>query len=147
MPTVIVTKRGEDRIESGHPWVYRSDIAEVRAAAGEIVRVSGPRNRVLGEALFSDRSQIVIRMMTRGDARADDALFRRRIEQAIQFRETLKIEGTAYRLLHGEADLVRMSGSGATCFGLYRSHDVMLKAAEKLSFRRPEWWQLAGELR
>lgn len=106
MSTVIVNKRGEDRIESGHPWVYRSDIAEVRAAAGEIVRVSGPRNRVLGEALFSDQSQITLRMLTRGEARADDGLLRQRLEQAIRFRESLKIEGTAYRLVHGEADLL-----------------------------------------
>lgn len=106
MPTVTVNKRGEDRIESGHPWVYRSDIAEARAAAGDIVRVSGPRNRVLGEALFSDRSEITVRMLTRGEARADDALLRKRLEQAIRFRESLKIEGTAYRLVHGEADLL-----------------------------------------
>jgi 4-diphosphocytidyl-2-C-methyl-D-erythritol kinase len=45
------------------------------------------------------------------------------------------------------ADLVRMSGSGATCFALFRSHDVMRKAAETLASRRPEWWQLAGQLR
>jgi 4-diphosphocytidyl-2-C-methyl-D-erythritol kinase len=45
------------------------------------------------------------------------------------------------------ADLVRMSGSGATCFALFRSHDVMRKAVETLASRRPEWWQLAGELR
>ena len=106
MPTVIVNKRGEDRIESGHPWIYRSDVAEVRADAGAIVRVSGPRNRVLGEALFSDRSQITLRMLTRGEAKADEALLRRRLEQAIAFRVALKIEGSAYRLIHGEADLL-----------------------------------------
>ena len=106
MQTVIVNKRGEDRIESGHPWVYRSDVAEVRAAAGDIVRVSGPRNRVLGEALFSDRSEIRIRMLTRGEARADEALFRKRLAGAVRFREALKIDGSAYRLVHGEADLL-----------------------------------------
>lgn len=106
MSTVVVNKRGEDRIESGHPWVYRSDVAEVRATAGDIVRVSGPRNRVLGKALFSDQSQITLRMLTRGEARADDGLLRKRLEQAIGFREALKIEGTAYRLVHGEADLL-----------------------------------------
>ena len=106
MPTVIVTKRGEERIQSGHPWVYRSDVAEVHATAGEIVRVSGPRHRALGDALFSDRSQITLRMLTRGEAPADEALFRRRIAQAVQFRQTLGIEGTAYRLIHGEADLL-----------------------------------------
>ena len=46
-----------------------------------------------------------------------------------------------------EADLVRMSGSGATCFALFRRHGVMRKAAEKLAFSHPEWWQLQGELR
>jgi 4-diphosphocytidyl-2-C-methyl-D-erythritol kinase len=46
-----------------------------------------------------------------------------------------------------DADLVRMSGSGATCFGLFRSHDVMREAAETLALRRPAWWQLAGQLR
>jgi len=46
-----------------------------------------------------------------------------------------------------EAELVRISGSGATCFALFRRHDVMRKASEKLAFRRPEWWQLAGNLR
>lgn len=50
-------------------------------------------------------------------------------------------------LRNGNADLVRMSGSGATCFALYRNHDVMHKAAETLAFRRPEWWQLRGSLK
>ena len=45
------------------------------------------------------------------------------------------------------ADLVRMSGSGATCFALFRRHDVMRKAAETLALRRPGRWQLAGQLR
>ena len=45
------------------------------------------------------------------------------------------------------ADLVRLSGSGATCFALYRRHDVMRKAAEILDSRRPSWWQMQGKLR
>jgi 23S rRNA (cytosine1962-C5)-methyltransferase len=106
MPEVRVTKRGEDRVHSGHPWVYRSDIAEARASAGETVRVLGPRGRVLGDALYSDKSEITIRMLTRGDVRADRGLWRTRLEQAIRFRESLRIDATAYRLVHGEADLM-----------------------------------------
>jgi 4-diphosphocytidyl-2-C-methyl-D-erythritol kinase len=45
------------------------------------------------------------------------------------------------------ADLVRMSGSGATCFALFRRHDVMHNAMETLTLRRRDWWQLAGNLR
>jgi 4-diphosphocytidyl-2-C-methyl-D-erythritol kinase len=43
--------------------------------------------------------------------------------------------------------LARMSGSGATCFALYQSHDVMRGAAEKIASRNPDWWQMRGSLR
>ena len=45
------------------------------------------------------------------------------------------------------ADLVRMSGSGATCFALYRGDDAMREAAEKLASGQPGWWQMQGALR
>jgi len=45
------------------------------------------------------------------------------------------------------AEVARMSGSGATCFAMYRSHDVMREAAEKLGLRYPGWWQMTGKLR
>lgn len=45
------------------------------------------------------------------------------------------------------ADLVRMSGSGATCFALYRSHDAMREASEKLAKNNPQWWRMEGRLR
>ncbi len=43
--------------------------------------------------------------------------------------------------------LVRMSGSGATCFALFERHDVMREAAEMLARHRPGWWQMTGNLR
>jgi 4-diphosphocytidyl-2-C-methyl-D-erythritol kinase len=46
-----------------------------------------------------------------------------------------------------DAELVRMSGSGATCFALYRRHDVMREAAEKLALAHPKWWLMQGNLR
>jgi 23S rRNA (cytosine1962-C5)-methyltransferase len=106
MPTVVVSARGEQRIRSGHPWVYRADVVDVEAAAGDTVAVVGPRRRVLGQALFSDRSQIPLRLMTRGDAPADLALWRGRLAAALRFRESLNLDATAYRLVHGEADLL-----------------------------------------
>lgn len=105
-PTVTINARGEQRIRSGHPWIYRADVVDVSAEGGEIVRVIGPRGRTLGSALFSDRSQIPIRMLTHGDQLADEALIRARLERAIAFRGTLAIDATASRLVHGEADLL-----------------------------------------
>jgi len=78
----------------------------VNAAAGDTVAVIGPRQRLLGHALFSDRSQIPLRMLTRGDASAGPALWRARLDAALRFRESLKLDATAYRLVHGEADLL-----------------------------------------
>ncbi|HET9702389.1 MAG TPA: class I SAM-dependent rRNA methyltransferase [Vicinamibacterales bacterium] len=104
---VTVSAKGEKRIRAGHPWVYRSDIADVvNADAGAVVKVRGPRDRMLGHALFSDASQITIRMISRDDTPIDDAFWRGRLQRAIRFRETLRLDATAYRLVHGEADLL-----------------------------------------
>jgi len=103
---VVISARGEERLASGHPWIYRSDVTEARAEAGDIVAVRNRRGQMLGSALYSDRSQIAIRMLTYGEALADAALIRRRLEAAIAFRSTLHIEATAFRLVHGEADLL-----------------------------------------
>ncbi len=103
-PTVVISARGEERLNAGHPWIYRADLGDIHAEAGDLVTVRNPRGRQLGHALYSSRSQIALRMLTSGEEPADDALVRRRIESAIAFRETLGIEATAYRLVHGESD-------------------------------------------
>jgi 23S rRNA (cytosine1962-C5)-methyltransferase len=105
-PTVSISARGEQRLRGGHPWIYRADIGEVRAGAGEIVAVRTARGRVLGHALYSDRSQIALRVLSYGEAEAGEALVRRRIAAAVAFRESLAIEASAYRLVHGEGDLL-----------------------------------------
>lgn len=105
-PSVVISARGEQRIRAGHPWIYRADVVDVRAAGGDIVRVIGPRDRTVGSALFSDRSQIAIRLLTRGETPADESLVRARLESAIRYRESLALDANAYRLVHGEADLL-----------------------------------------
>ena len=105
--TVLLKPRGEDRVRGGHPWVYRSDIADViDPEPGAIVQVRGPRHRMLGHALFSDQSQITIRMISRNETPIDEAFWRARLAAAIRFRDSLQIDATAFRLVHGEADLL-----------------------------------------
>ncbi len=43
--------------------------------------------------------------------------------------------------------LVRMSGSGATCFALFDTRAALGKAADALAVAHPEWWQMQGALR
>jgi 23S rRNA (cytosine1962-C5)-methyltransferase len=104
--SVFISARGEQRVRAGHPWIYRADVIDVEAEGGTIVQVVGPRRRTIGYALFSDRSQIPIRMLTRGEARADLELIRARLERAVAYRASLALDATAYRLVHAEADLL-----------------------------------------
>jgi 23S rRNA (cytosine1962-C5)-methyltransferase len=105
-PTVVVSARGSERWRRGHPWIYRADVVEVRASSGDIVRVLGPRGRPEGWAFLSDRSQIALRMLSRGDAPVERADLRARLASALAFRDSLDIDSTACRLVHGESDLL-----------------------------------------
>jgi 23S rRNA (cytosine1962-C5)-methyltransferase len=105
-PTVVITARGEQRIRDGHLWVFRADVADARASGGDTVLVRGPRATVVGRALYSDRSQIALRFLVRGDVPAALDLWRSRIAAAMAYRASLGIDATAYRLVHGEGDLL-----------------------------------------
>ena len=104
--TITVTPRGEERILNGHFWVYRGDVGGGSAEPGAVVRVASPNGRFLARAFFSDRSQITLRILTRHDVAVDRAFWRSRLEQAIAFRERLDIDANAFRLVHGEGDLI-----------------------------------------
>jgi 23S rRNA (cytosine1962-C5)-methyltransferase len=137
VPFVVINARGEQRVRSGHPWIYRADVVDVDAAGGDIVQVVGPRKRTVGHALFSDRSQIPIRMLTLGDEPADESLLQARLQRAIHFRETLQLDATAYRLVHGEADLlpsliVDRYGDYLVVQALSQGMDRLLPAITKL---------------
>ena len=51
-----------------------------------------------------------------------------------------EIAGCLAALRQGGAALARMSGSGATCFGLYPSPAEAARAAEKIAAAQPSWY-------
>ncbi|MGE3177891.1 MAG: class I SAM-dependent rRNA methyltransferase, partial [Vicinamibacterales bacterium] len=129
--SLTISARGEQRLHGGHPWIYRSDVADVRAAAGDRVTVRSRRGQVLGQGLYSDRSQIALRMLTDGGEVADDALIVRRIGDAVAFRGTLRIDATAYRLVHGEAD--RLPSLIVDRYGDYLVIQALSQGMERLT--------------
>ena len=102
--SAIITRRGADRLRSGHVWVYRSDVREAAAAPGDVVSVSDDRCYFLGKAFYSDRSQIALRFLTREDVDVDSSFFRERIQAAAAFRKQVVEESDVCRLVYGEAD-------------------------------------------
>jgi 23S rRNA (cytosine1962-C5)-methyltransferase len=130
MRSVTITRRGEERIRNGHPWVYRSDVTGTDAAPGDVVRVADHRGRVLGHALYSDRSEITLRMFSRGPDPPTLATWRDRLEQAIAFRGRLTIDATAFRLVHGEGDL--LPGLVVDRYGDYLVLQALTQATDRL---------------
>jgi len=109
-PTVTLSKRAVERLQQGHVWVYRSDIAVPDSlAGGEVVRLADERGWFVGKAFYSGQSQIAVRLLTREEEPIDDAFFARRIAQAVALRETINPDPErrrAARLVHGDADLL-----------------------------------------
>ncbi len=105
-PRAVLKDRGAARARSGHPWIYRSDIAEAGGKLGDVVPVFDRGGEFLGWGFYNPKSEITLRVAERRDEPVDESWFRTRIREALAYRETLRIDGDAYRLLHAEADKV-----------------------------------------
>ncbi len=107
MPAVLVTRRAAERFRAGHPWIYRADLLEMRGAVGgDTVLVLSPPDTALGYALYSDRSEIALRLVTRQGNPPGLDVWRARLGAALAYREAMRIDATAYRLANGEGDLL-----------------------------------------
>ena len=112
IPTVKLSPRGATRLKSGHVWVYRSDIVSTNdAPPGSVVSVTDHRGQFLGTALYSSSSQIAIRMISTEKISRDPVkdfllLLRRRIAEAIAYRERIVHNTDAYRLIFSEGDFL-----------------------------------------
>ncbi len=105
---VKISARGTARVQGGHPWVYRSDVLKAPERPG-IYPVQGTYERVrregiLGWALVNAQSEITVRMLSRSEKRVTERELAERLELACSYRDSLEIDATAYRLVHGEAD-------------------------------------------
>jgi 23S rRNA (cytosine1962-C5)-methyltransferase len=105
MLTARVNKKGADRVRQGHLWIYRSDVVAVDAEGGSVVAVKDERGNFVGQALFSDASQIALRFLTQSNEEIDREWWRRRIREAGS-RRHISPDTNAYRLIYSEADLL-----------------------------------------
>jgi 23S rRNA (cytosine1962-C5)-methyltransferase len=107
MPTVRVNRKGADRVGSGHPWIFSSDIIDTGSAnGGDSVRVVDPKGRALGVAHYSSTSQIALRLLSLQVEEINEAFLGRRIRAAYEYRMKVVTGSDAYRLVHTEGDLL-----------------------------------------
>jgi 23S rRNA (cytosine1962-C5)-methyltransferase len=106
-PVAVVGKRGAERLRGGHLWIYRSDVISVpEEAGGEVVRITDERGRFLGRALYSDRSEISLRLLTVRDEPVDREWWRNRLKAAFARRTGIVPGANAFRLIYAEGDLL-----------------------------------------
>jgi 23S rRNA (cytosine1962-C5)-methyltransferase len=107
MDEVRVSRKGADRILSGHPWVFASDVADRDGAQpGQAVKVADGRGRPLGTAHYSSTSEITLRMLSQQVEQIDREFFLRRLRAAEEHRRAVVRHSDAYRVAHAEADLL-----------------------------------------
>src|SRR5690606_12205981 len=98
----------EQRILSGHLWIYQGNVAEVRGepAPGDIIDVYSAGGQFLGRGYYNPHSQICIRLLTRVDEPIDYAFFVERIRRARAWRRRFLPDATSFRLVYSEGDFL-----------------------------------------
>ncbi len=105
MATVFLHRGKEQRVYSGHPWVFRSDIARVEGdiTDGDAVRVADDRGRFLAMAVYNPRSQISLRILSRREEPIDRAFIFGRVKRALDYRRAFA-DLRSCRLIFAESD-------------------------------------------
>lgn len=107
-PKFVVTKKQENSIKKGHPWIYEDEIVErvEEVENGSIVDVFGSKDNYLGSGFYSEKSKIKIRLLgNNANEKYEDSFFVRKVKYAIDYRKTvMKDDFQACRLIHGESD-------------------------------------------
>jgi 23S rRNA (cytosine1962-C5)-methyltransferase len=127
---VVISQRGAERLQSGHLWIYRSDIRRAEAGPGDLVRLTDDRGRFLGRAFYSDHSQIAIRLVTRADTPVDRKYFTQHIQAAAEYRKLVVADSEVYRLLFASSDGI--PSLIVDRYGDYLVLQTLSQAAERL---------------
>ncbi len=137
---VEVSKKQENRIKNGHPWVYEGEIVNIsdKYIDGELVDVVSEKGKYLGTGFINSNSKIRVRIVSRNtNDKFDRDFWKRRIEYAWNYRKTVMGDLENIRVIFGESD----GFPGVTvdkfnsvlviqilCLGMDKIKDVLVKS-------------------
>ena len=133
-PGVQITAKAERAVKRGHPWIYGTEIKEVRGAPenGGLTDVFAG-NAYMGTGFYNARSKITVRLLSRNaNDRFDPAFWRRRVKYALDYRRTV-MPGPDFaccRLIHGDAD--QMPGLTVDRYGDILAVQVLTLGMERV---------------
>lgn len=111
LPKLFLRKNEERRLGAGHLWVYSNEVDIKKTPlkelqAGSVVSLYSQRGQFCGNAYVNPRSLICARVFSfREEQLLNKDLLIKRINAALKLRDSL-YDFPAYRLIHGEGDLL-----------------------------------------
>src|SRR5688572_12698937 len=105
---VLLRPKREQCLTEGHLWVYEGDISAMKGTPepGDVVDVYSEGRRFCGRGLYNPHSKIRIRLLTAQEELIDEHFWERRIRTAVDLRRRIVAGTNAYRVVHGEGDLL-----------------------------------------
>ena len=107
MKKLIIKSGREKSLLRRHPWIFSGAMKSIDGGvqSGDVVRVLAEDGRFLAHAAFSEKSQIIARVLSFEEKDViDEEFFRRRIHDAVARRAMLNTSSNAVRLVHSESD-------------------------------------------
>ena len=138
MADIILLPGKEKRVWTGHPWIFRSDIARAKGDPhpGDTMRVTASNGRFLAMAAYNPASQIALRILSHRDEPIDEAFIRGRVHRAVEYRRRFA-DLKSCRLIFAESDglpAVIVDSFGdvlvmqCLCLGMERYKDIICDA-------------------
>jgi len=107
-PTVTVSQKRAARARAGHPWIFRGDVTQAPPGliSGAEVRIADERANFIARGFWAVKSPIALRVLSRADSALDEELLAARMRRAFERRKAMFPQADAFRVIHGEADLL-----------------------------------------
>ena len=109
LPTIVLRRHEERRLQRGHLWVYSNEVDVKQSplkgfTPGEPVTVLAQGGQPLGSGYVNPHALICARLVSyRRDIVLDRRMLDARLRSALELRESL-FDRPCYRLVHGEGD-------------------------------------------
>ncbi|MBQ2302426.1 MAG: class I SAM-dependent rRNA methyltransferase [Oscillospiraceae bacterium] len=104
----MITKKGENWVGGGHPWIYDAEVVSVEGEYenGSLVDAVSEKGKYIGTGFISTESKIRIRLISKNaNDKFDREFWKRRVKYAWDYRKTVMGEDIGCcRLIFGEAD-------------------------------------------
>jgi 23S rRNA (cytosine1962-C5)-methyltransferase len=100
--------RRTSRILAGHSWIFSNELATSpkNHEPGSLVEVFDMKKDFIGIGYINPNSLIAVRLLTRNKEDIDAKFFRKRIYDALYYRERIGVKGDSFRVVFSEGDFL-----------------------------------------